>query len=99
MAWKRRKTSVTTEKITSWKKSFLQYVGITKKKIHFELLHSNATINGEIYCQQLQHFNQTLKEKRPALMNRKRVMFHQDNSRTKCRRTWLGKNSLSILFS
>lgn len=49
--------------------------------IHFEFLPPNATINAQIYCQQLERLNQALRKKRPALVNRKRVMFHQDNAR------------------
>jgi histone-lysine N-methyltransferase SETMAR len=33
------------------------------------------------YCQQLDRVNECLKEKRPHLVNRKEVVFRQDNAR------------------
>jgi hypothetical protein len=47
----------------------------------YELLRPNKTINCEVYCQQLGRVNECLKEKRPHLVNRKGVVFHQDNAR------------------
>jgi histone-lysine N-methyltransferase SETMAR len=41
----------------------------------------NKTINSEVYSQQLDLVNECLKEKRPHLVNRKGVVFHQDNAR------------------
>jgi histone-lysine N-methyltransferase SETMAR len=38
------------------------------------------TINSEVYCQQLDRVYECLKEKRPHLVNRKGVVFHQDNN-------------------
>jgi histone-lysine N-methyltransferase SETMAR len=49
--------------------------------IIYELLGPNKTINSEVYCQQLDRVNECLKEKRPLLVNRKGVVFHQDNAR------------------
>jgi hypothetical protein len=46
----------------------------------YELLQPNKTINSEVYCQQLDQVNECLKEKRPHLINRKGVVFHQDNA-------------------
>jgi histone-lysine N-methyltransferase SETMAR len=46
----------------------------------YELLRPNKTINSDVYCQQLDRVNECLKEKRPHL-NRKGVVFHQDNAR------------------
>jgi histone-lysine N-methyltransferase SETMAR len=48
---------------------------------YYELLGPNKTINSEVYCQQLDRVNECLKEKRPNLVNRKGVVFHQDNAR------------------
>jgi hypothetical protein len=48
---------------------------------YYELLQPNKTINSEVYCQQLDRVNEYLKEKRPHLVNRKGVVFHQDNAR------------------
>jgi histone-lysine N-methyltransferase SETMAR len=47
----------------------------------YELLRPNKTINSEVYCQQLDRVNEFLKEKRPHLVNRKGVVFYQDNTR------------------
>ena len=47
----------------------------------FELLPDNTTINSEVYCHQLDKLNDSLKQKRPELINRKGVVFHQDNAR------------------
>jgi histone-lysine N-methyltransferase SETMAR len=47
----------------------------------YQLLRPNKTINYEVYCQQLDRVNECLKEKRPHLVNRKGVVFHQDNAR------------------
>jgi histone-lysine N-methyltransferase SETMAR len=49
--------------------------------IYFELLNPNQTINSEVYCRQLDQLNQSLKSKRPALVNRKGVILHHDNVR------------------
>jgi histone-lysine N-methyltransferase SETMAR len=46
----------------------------------YELLGPNKIINSEVYCQQLDRVNERLKEKRPHLVNRKGVVFHQDNA-------------------
>jgi len=48
--------------------------------VFFELLPDNTTINSEVYCQ-LDKLNDSLKQKRPELINRKGVVFHQDNAR------------------
>jgi histone-lysine N-methyltransferase SETMAR len=39
------------------------------------------TINAEVYSQQLEKMYTALLEKYPALVNRKRVLFQQDNAR------------------
>ena len=49
--------------------------------VYFELLPDNTTINSEVYCHQLDNLNDSLKKKRPELINRKGVVFHQDNAR------------------
>ena len=44
--------------------------------IHYELLP-----NSDLYCQQLDRLNAALMQKRPSLINRGRIVFHQDNAR------------------
>ncbi|GFW11684.1 mariner Mos1 transposase [Trichonephila clavipes] len=45
-----------------------------------KLLPENTTINSEVYCHQLNKLNDALQQKRSEL-NRKGVVFHQDNAR------------------
>lgn len=49
--------------------------------IHFELLEQGKTINTKVYCEQLTRLEAAIKQKRPALANRKGIVFHQDNAR------------------
>jgi histone-lysine N-methyltransferase SETMAR len=49
--------------------------------IHFELLEMGQTITADIYCQQLDRLRDALAEKRPALLNRNKLILHQDNAR------------------
>lgn len=49
--------------------------------IFFELLPRGETITTDKYCEQLTRLNVELQEKRPILVNRKGVIFHQDNAR------------------
>lgn len=49
--------------------------------VFFELLPRNQTINSNVYTQQLDSLNQSIAQKRPELVNRKRVVFHHDNAR------------------
>ena len=49
--------------------------------LYFELLPDNATIISEVYCNQLDKLSDALKEKRSELVNRKGIVFHQDNVR------------------
>ena len=52
-----------------------------KGVVYFELLPRNQTINLDVYCQQLNKLNAVASEKRLELVNRKGVIFHQDNAR------------------
>jgi len=52
-----------------------------KGVVFFELLPRNQTINTEVYCRQLDKLNAAIIEKRPELVNRRSVVFHQDNAR------------------
>ncbi|XP_026825471.1 histone-lysine N-methyltransferase SETMAR-like [Ooceraea biroi] len=49
--------------------------------VYYELLPRNQTINTDLYCQQLERVQTKLKELRPQLVNRKGILFHQDNAR------------------
>ena len=49
--------------------------------IHYELLPYGQTLNSDLYCQQLDRLNAALMQKRPSLINRCRIVFHQDNAR------------------
>jgi [histone H3]-lysine36 N-dimethyltransferase SETMAR len=49
--------------------------------IHFEVLEPKQTITADFYYQQLERLNEALIQKRPALINRKRVILQHDNAR------------------
>ncbi|XP_053947037.1 histone-lysine N-methyltransferase SETMAR-like [Anastrepha ludens] len=49
--------------------------------VYFALPQRNQTINSVGYCQQLDKLNTTINEKRQELINRKGVIFYQDNAR------------------
>ena len=48
---------------------------------YYELLLEKQMINSNKYCSQLHQLKAALDEKHPELVNRKRIIFHQDNSR------------------
>ena len=52
-----------------------------KGVLYYELLLENQTINSNKYCSQLDQLKAALDEKHPELVNRKCVIFHQDNTR------------------
>ena len=47
----------------------------------YELLQENQTINSNKYCSQLDQLKPALDEKHPEWVNRKCIIFHQDNVR------------------
>ncbi|XP_026827850.1 histone-lysine N-methyltransferase SETMAR-like [Ooceraea biroi] len=49
--------------------------------IHYEFLDSGTTITAEVYSSQLQRVSDALRQKQPALVNRKGVLLLQDNAR------------------
>ena len=49
--------------------------------LYYELLPQNQTINSNKYCSQLDQLKAALDKKHPELVNRKRIIFHQDNAR------------------
>ena len=52
-----------------------------KGVLYYELLLENKTINSNKYCSQLDQLKAALDEKRPELVNRKCIVFHQDTAR------------------
>ena len=52
-----------------------------KGVLYYELLPENQTINSNKYCSQLDQLKAALNEKCPELVNRKRIIFHQENAR------------------
>ncbi|XP_018350293.1 PREDICTED: histone-lysine N-methyltransferase SETMAR-like [Trachymyrmex septentrionalis] len=66
----------------SWSKKHEPAQSTSKADIHQKkLLPDNTTINSEVYCHQLDKLNDSFKQKRPELINRKGIVFHQDNAR------------------
>uniref|UniRef100_A0AC11CZU8 Uncharacterized protein n=5 Tax=Ovis aries TaxID=9940 RepID=A0AC11CZU8_SHEEP len=49
--------------------------------LYYELLPENQSINSKKYCSQLDQLKAALNEKRPESVNRKCIIFHQDNAR------------------
>ncbi|GFY17834.1 histone-lysine N-methyltransferase SETMAR [Trichonephila clavipes] len=60
--------------------------------VQFEVLKHSETVNGDLYCEQLDQLNQSLIEKYPAIINRKGVILQHDNARLHCARKTLEKN-------
>ena len=52
-----------------------------KGVVYYELLLENQMINFDKYCPQLDQLKAALDEKHPELVNRKHIIFHQDNAR------------------
>jgi len=55
--------------------------GIGRESSTDELLLYGQTLNSDLYCQQLDRLKETIAQKRPALANRRGIVFHQDNAR------------------
>ena len=51
-----------------------------KGVLYYKLLPENQRINSNKYCSQLDQLKAALDEKHPELVNRKRIIFHQDNA-------------------
>ncbi|QQP51269.1 Histone-lysine N-methyltransferase SETMAR [Caligus rogercresseyi] len=49
--------------------------------IYYELLPNGQTLNSNLYCQQLDRLKGAIAKKRLALVNRRGIVFHQDNAR------------------
>lgn len=52
-----------------------------KGVVYYELLGKNETVDSDKYCQQLECLKAAIAEKRPALANRRGVVFQHDNAR------------------
>ena len=53
----------------------------SRQVVHYELLPPGQTVTALLYSQQLERVQQALRQKEPALVNRKGVLFLQDNAR------------------
>ncbi|GFV48376.1 histone-lysine N-methyltransferase SETMAR [Trichonephila clavipes] len=74
-------TQTTSKADIHQKKVLLSVWWDYKGIVYFELLPPNRTINSDVYIEQLTKLNIAVEEKRPALINRKGVVFHHDNAR------------------
>ena len=78
-----------------------------KGVLYYELLPENQTIDSNKYCSWLDQLKAALDEKHPELVNRKRIIFHQDNARPhvslmtrqKLLTAWLGSSDSSAIFT
>ena len=52
-----------------------------KGVFYYELLLENQTINSSRYCSQLDQLKAALDKKCPELVNRRHIIFHQDDAR------------------
>ena len=59
--------------------------------IHYEFLKTGETINANKYCEQLVRVQENLLKKQPALVNRRQVLFLQDNARPHVAKITLAK--------
>ena len=66
-----------------------------KGVLYYELLPENQTINSNKYCSQLDQLKAALNKKHPELVNRKCIIFRQDNARLHVF-WWPGKNCYSL---
>ncbi|KAG6803702.1 mariner transposase [Apis mellifera caucasica] len=48
--------------------------------IHYKLLKPNEMLNSEKYCQQLDNLKTAVQKKRLAMLNRKDIILHHDNT-------------------
>ena len=55
--------------------------------IHYELIPGGRTINSDLYSEQLRKVCQVVRERYPALVNRRRLLLQHDNARPHTSRT------------
>ncbi|GFV03305.1 mariner Mos1 transposase [Trichonephila clavipes] len=84
-SWSRpgESTQTTSKADIHQKKVLLSVWWDYKGTVYFELLPPNRTINSDVYIEQLTKLNNAVEEKRPELTNRKCVVFHHDNARSR----------------
>ena len=63
------------------KKYMLSVLWDFKGIVYYEFLSDNTTIHFEVYCNNLDKLSEAFKQKSTELVNRKGVVFHQDNAR------------------
>ena len=64
--------------------------------IYYELLSYGQILNSDLYCQQLDRLKEAIAQKRPALANRRGIVFHQDNARPHTSTVTRKRNSGSL---
>ena len=75
-------TLPTTSKASLHPKMVMLCIWWNRKRIlYYELLLENQKINSNKYCSQLDQLKAALNKKCPASVNRKHIIFHQDNKR------------------
>ena len=77
--------------------------------LYYELLLENQMINSNMYCSQLDQLKAALDKKHLELVNRKSIIFHQDNTRPYVSlmirlgpptgTAWLGSSDSSAVFT
>ena len=79
---KRNEPPPTTPKAGLHPKNVMLHIWWDRKGVlYYELLPENQTINSNSYCSQLDQLKAALDEKCPELVNRKCIIFYQDNAR------------------
>jgi len=67
-----------------------------RQVVHYQLLPPGQTITADLYSQQLQRVHRALRQKEPALVNRKGVLVFHDNANPHmAKRTWETLQQLS----
>ena len=71
-----------------------------KGVLYHELLQENQMINSNKYFSQLDQLKAALSGKCPELVNRKRIIFHRDNTRSHVSlKAYLGSSNSSSIFT